>query len=160
MLPVTRWFIKAGMIWLALGLMLLLADTIPGSPFHISLLPVYWHMIAVGWITQLIMGVSIWMFPRKRRDRKKAETPLQWAIFWSLNAGLVLRFFSEPLLDPGAVEAGVAGGMEMVTNLEQGIGLVSWLVLTSIGLQLTAVLLYLAEIWPRVQPRRKRKGSN
>lgn len=82
MLPVTRWFIKAGMIYLATGMLLLFIDSMPFIGLEIQLLPVYWHMIVIGWITQIIMGVSIWMFPRKRRDRQKRDSVLTWSGFY------------------------------------------------------------------------------
>jgi hypothetical protein len=141
MLTVTRWFIKAGMIYLATGFLLLFIDSIPVIEMEISLLPVYWHMIAIGWITQVIMGVSIWMFPRKRRDKAGMDTPLTWAIFWTLNTGLVLRFITEPFLG--------------TTNIWN-----QWIIVLSILLQFTAVSLYIAEIWPRVQPKVGRKQKS
>jgi len=142
LLPVTRWFIKAGIIYLTTGMLLLFIDSIPAIELQIQLLPVYWHMIVIGWITQIIMGVSIWMFPRKRRDRQNRESLLTWSIFGLLNAGLILRFVSELFLDR-----------------ETGVSAVQWIILLSICLQLAAAALYVIEIWPCVQPKRKRKSK-
>jgi len=142
LLPVTRWFIKAGMIYLTSGMLLLFIDSMPLIGLEIQLLPVYWHMIVIGWITQIIMGVSIWMFPRKRRDRQKRESVLTWSVFGLLNTGLILRFISEPF-----------------SGNETGFSAAQWIILLSIFLQLAAAVLYVAEIWPRVQPKRKRKSK-
>jgi hypothetical protein len=142
MLKVTRWFIKAGMVYLVTGVFLFLLDSIPVLTININLLPVYWHMIALGWITQVIIGVSIWMFPRKRKDRKNLESPVAWAIFWTLNAGLILRFLVEPF-----------------PVFLSGILIVQIITVLSVILQLIAAVLYLIEIWPRVQPRKQIRRS-
>lgn len=139
---VSRWFIKAGMIYFATGVILVFLSEIPALNTGPLLLPVYWHMLVMGWITQLIMGVSIWMFPRKHRDRKKRESLLSWLTFWLLNTGLVLRFLSEPFIP-----------------LFQNSVVVTVLVLISALLQVFAIITYVAEIWPRLEPRKKRKGK-
>lgn len=104
------------------------------------LLPVYWHMLVVGWITQVIMGVSIWMFPRKYRDKKKRESMLTWFTFWMLNTGLVLRFLFEPFLP--VVQDGAT---------------IAMMVVTSSILQVAAIITYILEIWPRLQSKIQRK---
>jgi hypothetical protein len=138
MLKVTRWFIKAGMVYLVTGIFLFLAESVPVMSVNINLLPVYWHMIALGWLTQVIIGVSIWMFPRKKKDRKNLESPVAWGIFWTLNGGLILRFLVEPfpIIFSGTLP------IQLITVL-------------SVLLQLTAAVLYVIEIWPRVQPRKQ-----
>lgn len=137
---ITRWFIKSGMIWFSLGIILTFVAEVPGMPAGSLLLPVYWHLIVIGWVTQVIMGVAIWMFPRKRRDRKKDVSILARGAFWLLNAGLIIRFLSEPFL-PMFTE-----------NL-----LVKTSVILSAVLQVAAVCCFVMEIWPRVQPKKKRK---
>jgi len=140
---ITRWFIKSGMIYLFLGIVLAFLSELPFIQSGTLLLPVYWHMIVIGWITQIIMGVSIWMFPRKRRDRKKTETFAAIASFWSLNAGLVIRFLSEPFL-PFFTDNPL-----MILTIT-----------VSIFLQLGGIIFYIVEIWPRVQSKKLRKRSS
>ena len=141
--PVTRWFIKAGLIWFILGLLIAFVAELPFAETGSLLLPVYWHMIVIGWITQVIMGVSIWMFPRKKRDRKKEQSWLAVGAFYLLNGGLMVRFLSEPFL-PVFTESSLLSATVVVSAL----------------LQVAAVVLYIGEIWPRVQPKRKRKRGN
>ncbi len=139
---ITRWFIKAGIIYFAAGIFLALIAEIPVVNTGSLLLPVYWHMLVMGWITQLIMGVSIWMFPRKHRDKEKREFILTWSAFWLLNTGLLLRFLSEPFLP-----------------LFRESSAISFIVVISAVLQVTAIIVYILEIWPRLQAREKRKSS-
>ncbi|MFT3895418.1 MAG: hypothetical protein QM730_27655 [Anaerolineales bacterium] len=60
--PLTRWFLKAALVYLILalcaGILLALPDPIAG------LFPVYFHLLTFGWLTQLIFGVALWMFPK------------------------------------------------------------------------------------------------
>jgi len=139
---VTRWFIKAGIIYFAAGVFLAFITEIPPINGGSLLLPVYWHMLVMGWITQIIMGVSIWMFPRKHRDKERREFILTWSAFWLLNSGLVLRFLSEPFLPL------------FTQNLT-----ISIIVVISAVLQVLAIILYILEIWPRLQSRENRKRS-
>jgi len=140
--PITRWFIKSGMIWFCLGVVLAFVAELPSVQGRALLLPVYWHMLVIGWITQVIMGVSFWMFPRKKRNRKKEQSALAVGAFYLLNGGLVVRLSTEPFL-PLFTESGILSGV----------------VIFSAVLQVSAILLYIGEIWPRVQPKAKRKRS-
>ena len=57
------------------------------------------HLLMVGWITQLAIGVAYWMFPRllKEQDpRPRGSDGLAWSVLVSLNVGLLLRLASEP----------------------------------------------------------------
>ena len=95
-----RWFIKAGLLYFVLALatgVLLQARTVIDLPAWTSTLnPVYIHLLAVGWITQLIIGVAYWMFPKFTKEQPRGSETLGWATFILLNIGLILRVISEP----------------------------------------------------------------
>lgn len=131
---ITRLFIKAGIIYFLLGIVLAFIAELPAVSTGVLLLPVYWHMIVIGWITQIIMGVSIWMFPRKQRGKRKEETFAANAAFWCLNVGLLLRFFTEPFLP----------------FFYNDMWIVSVIIVSSV-LQVAAIGFFIAEIWPRVR---------
>lgn len=139
---ISRSFIKAGMIFFALSLIasLLIELEIAVIP---GLIPLFWHMLMVGWITQIIFGVSIWMFPGRNRDEGFKAQKWGWLTFTFLNAGLISRIMSEPFAGPAS-----SGFWK------------SLLVLSAI-LQVLAVTTYLIEMWPRImskkQQREKRK---
>jgi len=141
--PITRWFIKAGIFWFITGIILAFLAELPVHSAGALLLPVYWHMLVIGWITQVIIGVSIWMFPRKKRDRLKEQSKITVASFLLLNSGLVLRFLSEPFIP-----------------MFQGDSLITLSVIVSSLLQILGILLYIAEIWPRLQPKSTRKKKS
>src|SRR5215212_7609120 len=61
------------------------------------LLPVFYHLLMVGWATQLICGVALWMFPPFSRERPRGDERLGWCTYVALNSGLLLRVVAEPL---------------------------------------------------------------
>ncbi|EOQ89088.1 hypothetical protein LEP1GSC202_1514 [Leptospira yanagawae serovar Saopaulo str. Sao Paulo = ATCC 700523] len=130
---ISRFFIKSGMLFLLFGIFIYAISEFPGFNDKLPLLPVYWHMIALGWITQIIMGVSLWMFPKGKNSLSKHGSKLAWISFFSLNLGLLLRFVSEPFL-----------------YVHRELLQVSYL--CSIVLQILGVFCFILEIWPRLTP--------
>ena len=61
------------------------------------LLPVYYHLLMVGWATQLIGGVALWMFPVHSRERPRGDERLGWVAYGALNGGLLIRAIAEPV---------------------------------------------------------------
>jgi hypothetical protein len=135
----TRWFIKAGLLYLvaaaALG-GLILAQTTLGLPGWLAVLrPVYLHLFMVGWVTQLIFGVVYWMFPKLSRQTPRGSERLGWAIFAGLNAGLLLRVVAEPL---GTLRPDLGSG---------------WVLVLAAVLQWLACVGFIANTWGRVKER-------
>ena len=97
-----RWFIKLGMVYFVVGLTrgaIMLAQPVMGWSARLQLLrPVYLHFLFIGWVTQLIMGVGYWMFPKLSRETPRGSAKLGWAVLVLLNLGLVLRAVGEPLV--------------------------------------------------------------
>lgn len=125
----TRWFIRAGMLYLLAALIISVGLALDPAGVPAGLRPASLHLFVVGWITQLIFGVAHWMFPRASREHPRGREPLGWAAFWLLNAGLLLRAITEPADTPGP-----------------------WLALSG-GAQLAAALCWVGLIWPRVKER-------
>lgn len=134
---IVRVFIKAALVNLVLALAVGLIS-VAGPLFHISLpgtLPVYFHLLMVGWVTQLIIGVAYWMFPRYSKEEPRGPERAAWIILILLNAGLALRAVGEPLLSS---DVRAIAGM---------------LLAVSAALQLAAGWLFIAMVWPRVRER-------
>jgi hypothetical protein len=98
----SRYFIKTGLIYLVgafvLGLAVAARPAL-GLPAWLSAFsPVLAHLFVVGWITQLIVGVAYWMFPKMTKDNPRGDERFGWLIYVLLNAGLLLRLVFEPLL--------------------------------------------------------------
>ncbi|MCA9972495.1 MAG: hypothetical protein KC425_19875, partial [Anaerolineales bacterium] len=75
--PLTRWFIKSAIVYLAAALLLAVVLALPGSvplPAFVRLLnPAFFHLFLVGWVTQMIFGVIYWMFPIVSRARPRGS---------------------------------------------------------------------------------------
>lgn len=101
-----------------------------GSLGSVALLrPAWIHLITVGWLTQLIFGVALWLFPRPEGHSDPGGADL-WLCYAALNAGLLLRVASE---------AGPAVGVS-----------VGFLPLSA-TLQFVAVIVFVFHVWPRVR---------
>lgn len=130
----TRFFIKAGLIHFAAALCLGVGLQWPEViELPASMTPVYFHLFMYGWITQIIMGVSVWMFPPLSRDNPRGHAATGWSIFACLNVGLLLRALSEPI-----VASDVASPWRI-------------LLVVSALLQWAAGILYVGLIWNRVR---------
>lgn len=98
----SRWFIKLGMLYFVAGLtmgFLLLAQPVIGWSVSLQALrPVYLHYLFVGWVTQIIMGVGYWMFPKYSKEKPRGREWLGWVVLILLNSGMVLRSIGEPVV--------------------------------------------------------------
>lgn len=87
---VSRFFLKTGFIWLVVSMLLYgLQAMDPG--FQVA----YHHSLGLGWVTQIIMGVAAWMFPRWSKEHPKGPMWIWWTVYYSLNIGLIIRLVSE-----------------------------------------------------------------
>lgn len=103
------------------------------------LMPLFWHMLMVGWITQIIFGVSMWMFPGRTREEGFTAQKLGWLTYLFLNLGLLLRIAAEPMLSYSD---------NTIWSL---------LILVSALLQVVSAVTYVMEMWPRIQPKKQRR---
>lgn len=137
--PLTRWFIKTALIYvvaaLAVGALLAARAVVELPPLAGALGPVYFHLFMVGWVTQLIMGMVYWMFPKYSQTQPRGDDRLNWAVYVLLNLGLGLRVVSEPALS--LTQAPLAG----------------WALVLSAVLQWLAGLGFVVNTWARVKER-------
>ncbi len=135
----SRLFIKTALGYLSIGLLLGIFLSLPlqgaGQTWQPLLWPVWIHLLTVGWLTQLIFGVAFWLFPRYSREQPYGPAFLAAWSYYLLNAGLLLRGASEP----------------MVLYTAQ----LPWryLLLLSALLQATGGILMVIYLWTRTRPR-------
>jgi hypothetical protein len=101
--PLARIYVKAAFLYLmvafVLGALMMLDQWLGFGRWLKTVYLSQLHLLVVGWITQLAIGVAYWIFPRflKAQDpRPRGSDALAWAVFLCLNAGLLLRFLFEP----------------------------------------------------------------
>ena len=135
----TRYFIKTALIYFVAALLVgvaVLARPVLNLPAAVSALsPVYFHLLMVGWVTQLIFGMLFWLLPKYSREQPRGHEKLAWASYVLLNVGLPLRAIGEPL---AAVQPDAGAG---------------WLLAVSAVLQLLAGWAFIGATWPRVKER-------
>lgn len=130
-----RLLVRTALVWLAVALAVALAAALP-VPMAVpglaeALRPVWIHLLTVGWLTQLVFGVALWLFPR----RGGSEGPARWAAStaWALlNLGLIVRAAAEPASALGSAVSW------------------SWALAAAALLQWLAILLLIGVAWPRV----------
>jgi hypothetical protein len=100
----------------------------PGSPWP----SLHAHLLLVGFLLMLVIGVAFWMFPRVRGARTGRD--VGWLAFALINGGLLLRLLAQPQADAGA-------------------GPAVWRVLLGVAAVLPALggLAFGCAIWPRVR---------
>jgi hypothetical protein len=134
-----RYFIRTALIHLLLAFMVgglvLIDQGLALDPRIGALLPVFYHLLMVGWATQLICGVALWMFPPRSREQPRGDERLGWCTYVALNVGLVLRVICEPL------------------NSWSPAPWLGWGLALSALLQMLAIWIFVLAIWPRVKGR-------
>lgn len=136
---ISRALIRTSAAYLAaaalLGVLLAAPSVLPFRP-PAGLEPARLHLLVVGWITQLVFGVALWMFPRRRERVRVPSGAVAWTAYGALNVGLLLRLVGEPWVaaDPGS---GAARGL---------------MALSAVG-QWGAVLYFAARLWSRTGSR-------
>jgi len=130
----TRWLVKTSLIMLIAGLALDVYLHLPGVSTA-ALFPLYLHLLTFGWLTQLILGIALWMLPKYTLEQPRGDERLNWLIYICLNLGLGLRVLFEPL-PPTALPPW------------RGLGLVA-----AALLQWLAGMLFILQAWPRVKGR-------
>ena len=132
----SRWFVRAALIYLvggmAMGSWMLIVQArrgyVPGEPWGV----LHAHILLIGFLLMLVFGVAFWMFPRVGGERPRRE--VGWLAFALLNAGLLLRILAEPLADSGR-------------------GALVWRILLGIAAVLPALgaVAFVLAVWPRVR---------
>ncbi|MBI4457251.1 MAG: hypothetical protein HY644_15335 [Acidobacteria bacterium] len=136
MLTLHRLFVKTAIVYLILGTALggfMLANK---GWFRINMphhfVTIHNHMISVGFVMMMIMGVAYWMFPRPSGVplREVGREPMAWANYFLLNLGLILRFVFEPFADWQP-----AGNLLIISSL----------------LQMLGISMFVVSIWKRIR---------
>ena len=138
-----RYFIRTALAYLlaafTLGGLVLANQGFAIDGRIVVLMPVFYHLLMVGWVTQLIFGVALWMFPPYSRERPRGDERLGWFTYAALNAGLLLRAIFEPL------------------HAWLALPWLGWPLAISALLQALAAWAFVIAIWPRVKTRARAK---
>ena len=132
-----RYFIRTALAHLCaaflVGAALLINQGLELGSWVGALMPTFYHLLMVGWMTQLICGVALWMFPVISREQPRGPAWMGWTTYAGLNGGLLLRVIAEPV-------------HTLAPALWTG-----WALVLSALLQVAAIWIFVLAIWPRVK---------
>jgi heme/copper-type cytochrome/quinol oxidase subunit 1 len=137
MTPLVRRYIKTSFVFLVAGLVL--GAHIVVSQFLVEAYPprllitAHAHLLLVGFMLMMVMGVATWMFPRPAREDSRYRPELAEAVYWVMTAATAIR-----------------AGAEIGVALTGTLGL-RWLIaLGGLG-QLAGAALFVLNMWRRVR---------
>ena len=135
--PLIRRYIKTSFAFLlaglGLGAYIVVAQFVVGSYPPRLFITAHVHLLLVGFMLMIVMGVATWMFPRPARDDVRYRPELAEAVYWTMSTATTVRALAE-------ITAGITGWS--AAQLLIAIG--------GLG-QLAAALLFVANMWSRVR---------
>ena len=137
MTPLVRRYIKTSFVFLVAGLLvgayIVVAQFVFDAYPPRLLITTHAHLLLVGFMLMLVMGVATWMFPRPARDDAGYRPELAEAVYWIMTLATAFRAIAETVV----AVAGTLG--------------IRWLIaLAGLG-QLVGAALFAANMWRRVR---------
>jgi len=135
--PLIRRYIKTSFAFLLAGV--LLGSHVSVGQYVVATYPprliitAHVHLLLVGFMLMIVMGVATWMFPRPARDDARYRPELAEAVYWTMTVATCVRAGAKILgayADSSALRAAIALG---------GLG------------QAAGVLLFVVNMWTRVR---------
>jgi heme/copper-type cytochrome/quinol oxidase subunit 1 len=135
--PLIRRYIKTSFVFLVTGLLLggyiLYGEFVSGVYPPRLFITAHVHLLLVGFMLMLVMGVATWMFPRPARDDRRYRPELAETVYWVMTVTTALRAAAE-------IGAGLSGAPALrILILLGGLG------------QLLGAGIFVANMWWRVR---------
>lgn len=138
MFTTVRYFVKTSITFLIFGVLtgLYMSYTkyIAKTGFSAELLSAHTHIILVGSVMMMIMGVALWFFPRAEKTDKKYNPDLILIVYWMMTVSTAGRFILQ-----------VVKGLYWINSLDLFISITS-------ALQVLSMALFFYSIWGRIRP--------
>jgi len=137
MTPLVRRYIKTSFIFLLAGLLLgawiIVAEFVVGNYPHRLFITAHVHLLLVGFMLMMVMGVATWMFPRPAKDDTAYRPEFAEVVYWVMSVATALRAVSE-----------------LLAGFSPFVGL--WFLITAGGIgQVLGSLLFVVNMWRRVR---------
>jgi heme/copper-type cytochrome/quinol oxidase subunit 1 len=137
MTPLVRRYIKTSFVFLlaglALGAYVIVAQFLLETAPPRLLVTAHAHLLLVGFLLMVVMGVATWMFPRPPRDDTRYRPELAEAVYWVLTLATALRALAE------------------IVVAETGLLAFRWLIAVGGLGQLAGAALFVLNMWSRVR---------
>jgi len=97
--PLVRRYIKTSFVFLLAGLLLggwiIVSEFVFGRYPPRLFITAHVHLLLVGFMLMIVMGVATWMFPRPARDDAGYRPSLAEAAYWVMTISTVVRAAAE-----------------------------------------------------------------
>jgi heme/copper-type cytochrome/quinol oxidase subunit 1 len=107
--PLIRRYVKTSFAFLLAGLALggyiLVGEFVLGVYPPRLFVTAHVHLLLVGFMLMLVMGVATWMFPRAAREDPRYRPGLAEAVYWVMTVSTVARALGEILAGLSALPA-------------------------------------------------------
>lgn len=137
MFTTVRYFVKTSIIFLVLGILtglhLSFAKYISQMSYSQELISAHTHIILVGSVMMMIMGVALWFFPRAEKDDKKYSPDLILVTYWMMTISTLVRFITQ------------------VIGSYYYIPWVNIIIVISSAFQVIAMILFFYSMWGRIR---------
>ena len=135
--PLVRRYIKTSLVFLVVGLLLggylVVAEFVVGRYPPRLFITAHVHLLLVGFMLMIVMGVATWMFPRAARDSGGYRPGLAEAVYWVMTISTAIRAAAEltaPFVASWSLRVLIAAG---------GLG------------QIAGAALFVVNMWSRVR---------
>ncbi|MBZ0200952.1 MAG: cbb3-type cytochrome c oxidase subunit I [Ignavibacteriaceae bacterium] len=137
MFTTVRYFIKTSLVFLTLGILTGLYMSFSKYILQVGnsqeLISAHTHLILVGSVMMIIMGVALWFFPRPSKDDKKYNPNLILVTYWLITISTALRFIFQ-----------VIGSYHFISWVNTAISIFSFF-------QVVAIILFFYSMWGRIR---------
>ena len=137
MFSTVRYFIKTSIIFLLVGILTGLYMSFEKYFFNTGYSPemasAHTHLILVGSVMMMIMGVALWFFPRPEKTDKRYNPDLIRITYWTMALSTALRFVFQVILS-----------FDYLYWISAGVSIFS-------TLQVLAIILFFYSIWGRIR---------
>src|SRR5687768_11378150 len=135
--PLIRRYIKTSFVFLLAGLFLgawvIVGQFVFGAYPPRLFITAHVHLLLVGFMLMIVMGVATWMFPRPARDDARYRPELAAAVYWVMT-----------------LATGVRTAAELAASFSPSPAWRMAIALGGLG-QLAGTLLFVVNMWTRVR---------
>ncbi|MDY0083157.1 MAG: cbb3-type cytochrome c oxidase subunit I [Ignavibacteriaceae bacterium] len=137
MFTTVRYFVKTSLAFLMIGILaglhMSFSKYVSGIGYSQEFVSAHTHIILVGSVMMMIMGVALWFFPRAEKNDKKYNPDLIWVTYWMITIATALRFVMQ-----------VISSYFYIPWVNVSVAIFS-------SLQVLAMILFFYSIWGRIR---------
>ena len=138
MFSTVRYFIKTSIVFLMIGILTGLYMLVARNYFnmwpHPDLVSAHTHIILVGSVMMMIMGVALWFFPRAEKNDKLYKPTLILITYYTITISTAVRFISQ-----------------VFAAFVQTNGILNFLLTASAVFQVIGILMFFVSMWGRIR---------